>query len=68
MSREYLWYSDKDFDPRVRFVSERNGLKLKRAFDAFDVSDAHRLLNKARFTQQVVVGYTSLNEGMYDME
>jgi len=61
-SREYLWYSDQDFDPRVRFVSERDGLKLKNIFDAFAVSDTHRLLNRAKFNHQVVIGYTSLSE------
>ena len=44
-------------------MSERNGLKLRNIFDAFAISDTHRLLDNARFHHQVVIGYTSLNEG-----
>ena len=64
MSREYLGYGgEPNYDAWVRFVSERIGLKLKNIFHAFNVPDIHRLLRDARFKGQVIVGYTSLNEG-----
>ena len=64
MSRQYLWYvRAPDFYPRVRFVSERNGLKLKHIFNAFNIPDMNRMLRNARFNRQLVVGYTSLDEG-----
>ena len=49
-------------------MSERDGLKLKNIFDAFAVSDTHRLLNRAKFNHQVVIGYTSLSEGILIVE
>ena len=63
MSRQYLWYGGSNLDARVRFVSERRGLKLKHIFNAFGIPDIHRMLRRAVFQSQVVVGYTSLNEG-----
>ena len=63
-----MWYSDKDRYTRVRFVAERVALKLKKIYAAFGVPDNNRLLKKARFQHQVVVGYTSLDEGsVYNM-
>ena len=58
-----MWYSDEDRYTRVRFVAERVGLKLKNIYAAFGVPDNNKFLKKARFKHQVVVGYTSLDEG-----
>ena len=64
MSRQYLWYEGApNYEDRVRFVSERNGLKLRFIFNAFGIPDINRFLRRARFNSQIVVGYTSLNEG-----
>ena len=65
-SRQFLWYSTipDDFDARVRFVGERDRLKLKNLLHAFDLPDTHKLLKNAEFENQVVAGYTSMNEGM----
>ena len=61
MNRQYIWYEGSRV--KVRFVGEKSGLKLKNIFLAFDVSNIHRLLRDARLRNQVVVGYTSFNEG-----
>ena len=64
MSREYVWYgyAPDNIVGGVRFVGERTGLNLTRIFSAFGIPDIHRLLRRAKFNSQVVVGYTSLNE------
>ena len=64
MSREYVGYQyGQHAINLVKFVGERSALQLKRIFDAFDVTDIPELLRNARFYSQLVVGYTSLDEG-----
>ena len=62
MSRQYIWYEGSQF--KARFVAEKGGMKLKNIFRAFDISDVHRLLRNAILHNQVVVGYTSFDEGL----
>ena len=45
-------------------MAEKDGLKSKNIFRAFGISDVHHLLRRARLHHQVVVGYTSFDEGL----
>ena len=67
-NRQYIWYSDssvkpKDYVPKVRFVGEKDKLKLKNLLAAFGLQDTFKFLKNSMFANQVVVAYTSLNEG-----
>ena len=62
-ARQYLSYSGDDV--MVKFVGQKLKLMLSNLYKAFDIGDRNKFLRKAKFPGQVIVAYTSTDEGNY---
>ena len=63
-ARQYISVNNSD-PVMVRFVGEKQKLKISNLYKAFDITDRDKFLRNAEFPGQVIVAYTSTDESMF---